>query len=77
MGLKDSVQCRKHPQGKLVVLTIVMKTKTSTVSASYRALLMSRNVEKNLINNSKNNILCNHLRGFFCKICFVFLGTFV
>ena len=38
-----------------VALTVVRKTKTFTVSANRRALLVSRNAEKNIKNNSENN----------------------
>ena len=41
------------------VLTIVMKTKTFTILANQGALLVSRNVGKNLKNNSEKNSVCN------------------
>ena len=41
----------------LDVLTIVMKTKTFTVLANQRALIVSRNAEKNRKNKSENNSL--------------------
>ena len=42
------------------VLTVVMKTKTFIVLANQRALLVSRNAEKNL-NNSNENKKARHL----------------
>ena len=44
----------------LGVLTIVMKTKTSTVVANKRPLLVSKNAEKNLKTNSVNNLFRFH-----------------
>ena len=57
---------------KLGVLTIIMKTKTSTVLANQRALLVSRNAERNLKNSS-----VRHSMRDFPKICFVSIVTFV
>ena len=43
----------------LGVLTILMKTKTFTVLANQRALLLSRNAEKNLKSYNENNSVRN------------------
>ena len=59
----------------LGVLTIVTKTKTFTILANQRALLVSRNAEKNLKNHSQNESV-RHLI-VFPKICFVLIVTFV
>ena len=54
-----------------------MKTKTSAILFNQRALLVSKDAEKNLKNNSKNQRVHDLIREIFPKICFVFVLPFV
>ena len=49
----------------LGMLTIVMKTKTFTVSANQRVLLVSRNAKTNPINDSENKSVRHLIRATF------------
>ena len=53
-----------------------MKTKTFTILANQRALLVSRNAEKSLTNNKENSNVRNLISVIFPKICFFFHRNF-
>ena len=61
---------------KLGVLTIVTKTKTVTALTNLRALLVSKNAEKNLKTITKTTESATNYTEFFSKICFLFLEPF-
>ena len=58
------------------VLTFVIKTKTFTVLANQITLLVLRNVEKNLKNNSENNSVRKFNKSDFPKNLFCFHRNF-
>ena len=59
------------------MLTVVTETKTFTVLANQRDLLVSGNAEKNLKSNGKNNSIHCQLCGDFSEIRLVSIVAFV